>query len=152
MERLREPPKPPPDPAEELLKEWLELQAFGVELVKKWLVLRDRLVEIASVLRRYPWMVEVIRQRPMSILHPYTVEVYMARDGSETCLSLTPPKAYCAPNGAVREARLELLFSRFETYEDKLREVYRLKRLLAYAASAKEYVRILYTAFSSSIK
>ena len=143
MERLREPPKPPPDPAEELLKEWLELQAFGVEWVKKWLVLRDRLVEIASVLRRYPWMVEVIRQRPMSILHPYTVEVYMARDGSEACISLTPPKAYCAQNGAVREARLELVFSRFEPYEDKLREVYRLKGLLAYAASAKEYVRIL---------
>jgi hypothetical protein len=37
-----------------LLREWLELQAFGVEWVKKWLVLRDRLVEIASVLRRFP--------------------------------------------------------------------------------------------------
>jgi hypothetical protein len=55
---------PPPDPAEELLREWPELQAFGVEWVRKWLVLRDRLVEIASVLRKYPWMVEVIRQRP----------------------------------------------------------------------------------------
>ncbi len=125
------------------MREWPELQAFGVDWMKRWRALRDRLVEIASVLRRYPWMVEVIRQRPMSILHPYTVEVYMARDGSETCLSLTPPKAYCAQNGAVREARLELVFSRFEPYEDKLREVYRLKGLLAYAASAKEYVRIL---------
>ncbi len=28
-------------------------------------------------------------------------------------------------------------------YEDKLREVYRPKGLLAYAAAAKEYVRIL---------
>jgi len=73
VERLRTPP--PPDPAEELLKEWPELQAFGVEWVKKWLVPRDRLVEIASVLRRYPWMVEGVRQRPMSILHPYMVEV-----------------------------------------------------------------------------
>ncbi len=70
--------------------------------MKRWRALRDRLVEIAGVLRRYPWMVEVIRQRPMSILHPYTVEVYVARDGSETCLSLTPPKAYCAQNGAGR--------------------------------------------------
>jgi len=26
--------------------------------------------------------------------HPYTVEVYVARDGSEACLSLNPPKAY----------------------------------------------------------
>jgi len=31
-------------------------------------------------------MVDVIRQRPMSILHPYTVEVHVARDGSEACL------------------------------------------------------------------
>jgi hypothetical protein len=50
-----------------------------VEWVRKWLSLRDRLVEIAKVLRRFPWMVEVIRQRPMSILHPYMVEVYVAR-------------------------------------------------------------------------
>jgi hypothetical protein len=142
MERLREPP-PTPDPAEELLKEWPELQAFGVEWVKKWLVLRDRLVEIASVLRRYPWMVDVIRQRPMNILHPYTVEVYVAKDGSEACLSLNPPKAFCARDGAVREVRLELAFSRYETYEEKIREVYRPKGLLAYTTAAKEYVRIL---------
>jgi hypothetical protein len=37
-----------------LLREWPELQAFGVEWVKKWLVLRDRLIEIAKVMRRYP--------------------------------------------------------------------------------------------------
>jgi len=74
MERLSEQPRPP-DPAEKLLKKWPELEAFGVEWVKKWLDLRDRLVEIAKVLRRFPWMVEVIRQRPVSILHPYMVEV-----------------------------------------------------------------------------
>jgi hypothetical protein len=142
MERLREPP-PMPDPAEELLKEWPELQAFGVEWVKKWLVLRDRLVEIDSVLRRYPWMVDVIRQRPMNILHPYTVEAYVAKDGPEACLSLNPPKAFCARDGAVREVRLELAFSRYETYEEKIREVYRPKGLLAYTTAAKEYVRIL---------
>jgi hypothetical protein len=62
-----------------------------VEWVRKWLSLRDRLVEIAKVLRKYQWMVDVIKQRPMSILHPYMVEVYVARDGSEACLSLTSP-------------------------------------------------------------
>jgi hypothetical protein len=56
--------------------------------MKKWLVLRERLVEIAKVLRRFPWMVEAVRQRPMSILHPYMVEAYVTRDGSEACLSL----------------------------------------------------------------
>jgi hypothetical protein len=92
---------------------------------------------------RFLWMVEVVRQRPMNILHPYTVEVYVARDGSEACLSLNPPKAYCAQNGAVRETRLELEFKRYETYEDKIREVYRPKGLLAYTTAAREYVRVL---------
>jgi hypothetical protein len=63
-------------------------------------------------------MVDVVRQRPMSILHPYMVEVYVTRDGSEACLSLTSSKAYCAQNGAVKETKLELKFSRYETYED----------------------------------
>ena len=147
MERLREPPQPAlvirSDPVEELLREWPELGAFGVEWVRKWLDLRDRLIEIAKIMRRFPWMVEVVRQRPMSILHPYTVEVYVARDGSEACISLTPPKAFCAQNGAVKEVRLELEFSRYETYEDKTREVYRPKGLLAFAAAAREYVRVL---------
>jgi hypothetical protein len=137
------PPPPPPDPAEELLREWPELEAFGVEWVRRWLDLRDRLVEIAKVMRRFPWMVEVVKQRPMSILHPYAVEVYVTRDGSEVCLSLNPPKAFCAQNGAVRETKLELEFSRYETYEEKIREVYRPKGLLAFAATAREYVKIL---------
>jgi hypothetical protein len=96
VERLREPPEPAlvirSDPVEELLKEWPELGAFGVEWVRKCLDLRERLVEIAKVLRRFPWMVDVVRQRPMSTLHPYMVEVYVARDGLEVCLSLAPPK------------------------------------------------------------
>jgi hypothetical protein len=125
------------------LREWPELEAFGVEWVRKWLVLRERLIEIAKVLRRFPWMVEVVRQRPMSILHPYMVEAYVAKDGSEACISLNPPKAFCAQNGAVRETKLELEFKRYETYEDKTREVYRPKGLLAFAAASREYVRIL---------
>jgi hypothetical protein len=100
------------------------------------------LVEIAKVMRKFPWMVEVVRQRQMTILHPYMVGVYVTKDGSETRLSLDTPKAYCAQNGAVREVRLELAFSRYETYEDKMREVYRPKGLLAFAtAAAREYVR-----------
>ncbi len=114
-----------------------------MEWVRKWLDLRDRLVEIASVLRKYPWMLEVIRQRPMSILHPYTVEVYVARDGSEVCLSLNPPKAYCAQNGAVREVRLELVFNRYEVYVGEVREVYRPEGLSVFTTAAKECVRLL---------
>ncbi len=88
-------------------------------------------------------MVEVIKQRPVGILHPYMVEVYVAVDGSETCLSLNPPKAFCARDGAVKEAKLELEFKRYEVYEEKIREVYRPKGLLAYAVAAREYVRVL---------
>jgi hypothetical protein len=88
-------------------------------------------------------MVDVIRQRPVGILRPYTVEVYVARDGLEACFSLNPPKAFCAQNGVAREVRLELAFSRHEVYEDKIREVHRPKGLLAYAAAAREYVRML---------
>ena len=56
---------------------------------------------------------------------------------------LNPPKAYCAQDGAVKETKLELEFKRYEVYEDKTREVYRPKGLLAYATAAREYVRIL---------
>ncbi len=114
-----------------------------MEWVRKWLVLRERLVEIARVLRRFPWMVKVVRQRQMRILHPYAVEVYVARDGSEACLSLNLPKAYCAQNGAVKEVKLEMEFSRYETYGDKIREVYRPKGVLAFTTAAREYVRVL---------
>ncbi len=114
-----------------------------MEWVKKWLDLRERLVEIAKTLRRFPWIVDVVRRNPMSILHPYMVEVYVAKDGSETCLSLNPPKAFCARGGAVREVRLELEFSRYETYEEKIREVHRPKGLLAFTTAARKYVRVL---------
>ena len=110
---MKEPPKPPPDPAEELLKEYSELQAFGVEWVRKWLDLRDRLM------RRFPWMIDVVRQRPVSNPHPYLVEVYVARDESEACLTLNQLKTFCARNGAVKEVKLELEFKRYEVYEDK---------------------------------
>ena len=120
-----------------------EAETFGVEWVRKWLVLRDKLIEIAKVLRRYPWMVDVVKQRSMSILHPYTVEAYVTRDGSEACLSLNPPKAFCVQNGSVKEVRQELEFKRYEVYEEKMREVYRPKGLLAFTTAAREYVRLL---------
>jgi hypothetical protein len=124
VERMGEPPEQALvvkiDPVEELLKEYPELGAFGTEWVRKWLDLRDRLIEIAKVMRRYPWMVEVLRQRPVGNPHPYMVEVYVAVDGSEVCLSLNQLKAYCAKDGAVKEVKLELAFKRYETYEDKI--------------------------------
>jgi hypothetical protein len=43
----------------------------------------------------------------------------------------------------VKEIKLELEFKRYETYEKKIREVYRLKGLLAYTTAARECVKIL---------
>jgi hypothetical protein len=148
VEKMNEPPKPAlvvkTDPVEELLREWPELQAFGVEWVRAWAPhAKEELVEIAKIMRRYPWMVEVVRQRPVSHPHPYLVEVYVAVDGSEACLSLTSSKTYCARNGAVKEVKLELEFKRYEAYEDRIREVYRPKGLLAFSTAAREYVRML---------
>jgi len=114
-----------------------------VEWVRKWLDLRERLIEIAKVMRRYPWMVDVIKQRPVGTLHPYAVEVYVAKAWSKACLSLNSSKAYCAQDGAVREVKLELEFKRYEVYEEKTREVYKPKGLLAYTTAAREYVRML---------
>ena len=125
------------------MREWPELGAFGVEWVRKWLDLRERLIEIAKVRRRFPWMVEVVRQSPMSILHPYMVEAHVAKDGSEARISLNPPKAFCAQNGAVKKVKLELAFSRYEVYEEKIREVYRPKGLLAFTAAARDYVKLI---------
>jgi len=148
VEKMKEPPRPALvinyDPVEELLREYPELQAFGVDRLRAWAPhSKDRLVEIAKVMRRWPWMADVIRRRPVSSPHPYMVEVYVAMDGSEVCLSLNQLKTFCARNGAVREVRLELEFKRYEVYEDKIREVYRPKGLLAFTTTAREYVRIL---------
>jgi len=41
------------------------------------------------------------------------------------------------------EVKLELEFKRYETCEEKIREMYRPKGLLAYTTAAKEYVRVL---------
>jgi hypothetical protein len=89
-------------------------------------------------------MVEVVESRPVANLHPYMVEVYAEVDGSEACLSLNRLRAFCARGGAVKEVKLELAFSRHEVYEEKIREVYRPKGLLAFTTTAtREYVRLL---------
>ena len=43
----------------------------------------------------------------------------------------------------MKEVKLELTFSRYEVYEEKMREVYRPKGLLAFTLAAREYVRLL---------
>jgi hypothetical protein len=140
VKRRSEPP--PPDPVEELLKEWPELAVFGREWIERFVeVFRDRLVEIAKVLRQFPWMMEVISaldEKPP----PYGIFVFVARDGSDAYLSFDRQKAYRRQNGVVKEVQLELERYRRED-NGKVLEVYRPRGLLAFAATAKEYVRVL---------
>jgi hypothetical protein len=67
------------------------------------------------------------------------VEVYVAMDGSEVCLSLAPSKAYCARNGSVKAVPLEL---QCDYKEEEKKMLCRPKGLLVFAA-ASEYVKIL---------
>ena len=50
---------------------------------------------------------------------------------------------FCARGGTVRAVKLELEFSRYEVYEEKIREVYRPKDLLAFTTTARKHVKIL---------
>jgi len=137
---VRRPPEQA-DPVERLLKEYPELGAFGVDWLRRWApYARERIAGMARVLRRYPWMAELIGRGPVDLIGPYSVEAYAAEDGSEACISLFG-WAYCSADGSsVR--RLELEFSRLEPHEGGVREVYRPKKRSIFAR-AKEYIRIL---------
>ena len=140
---MKGPPPGPADPVERLLRERPELGVFGADWLRTWAPrARGQIVGIAKVLRRYPWMAELIGQGPVGLIGPYSVEAYVARDGSEACISLASLGgwAYCSADGGVR--RLELEFKGLEPHEGGMREVYRPKKRSIFA-KAKEYIRIL---------
>jgi len=134
-------PPEPADPVEQLLREWPELGAFGADWLRRWAPYAGRqIARIAKVLRRYPWMAELVGQGPVGLVNPYSVEAYVSRDGSEACISLFG-WAYCSADGS-NVRRLELEFSRLEPHGGWVREVYRPKKRSIFA-KAKEYIRIL---------
>jgi len=137
---VRRPPEQT-DPVERLLREYPELGVFGVDWLRTWAPRAGKqIARIVRVLRRYPWMAELIGQGPVGLIGPYSVEAYASRDGSEACISLFG-WAYCSADGSSVK-RLELEFSRLEPHEGGVREVYRPKRRSIFA-KAKEYIRIL---------
>jgi hypothetical protein len=69
---------------------------------------REQIVGIAKVLRRYPWMVELVGQGPVCLIGLYAVEAYVARDGAEACISFGG--AYCSGDEGVSVRRLKLEF------------------------------------------
>ena len=145
VERMKRPPAVTGNNAtEELLRKYPELEAFGAGWVGAWAPhARDRLIEIAEVMHRYPWMVEAVRKGMPDNLNPYAVEAYVSKDGAVVCLSLNQLKTYCVQNGVIKAVKLELEYVRHEMYDGKKRGVYRPKGLLAFSTLAKEYVKIL---------
>jgi hypothetical protein len=141
VERLREPPPVANvyNPAEELLRKYPELEAFGVEWVKAWAPhARERLIKIAEVMRKYPQVAEVVKRKKAANPNPYAVEAYVAKDGPEVCILLAPSKTYCMQDGAVVQLDLSCDYD----YKEK-KMMCRPKGLLTFTAAAKEYVRIL---------
>ena len=72
---------PPPEQADpvELLREWPELGVFGVDRLRRWApYARGQIVGMARVLRRFPWMAELIGRGPVGLVNPYSVEAYAA--------------------------------------------------------------------------
>ena len=94
------------DPVERLLKEYPELGVFGVDWLRTWAPrARGQIAGIAKVLRRFPWMAELIGQVPAGLVNPYSVEAYASRDGSEACIPFGG--AYCSGDGGVSIRGLE---------------------------------------------
>jgi hypothetical protein len=78
---VRRPPGPA-DPVERLLREYPELGALGVDWLRTWAPRAgEQIVGMARVLRRYPWMAELIGQGPVGLIGPYSVEAYASRTG-----------------------------------------------------------------------
>jgi len=78
---VRRPPGPA-DPVERLLREWPELGVFGADWLRRWApYARERIAGMARVLRRYPWMAELIGRGPVGLIGPYSVEAYAGGTG-----------------------------------------------------------------------
>jgi len=124
------------DPFEELLAQWPELSVFDKSLLRDyWRLHPDRAAQLAETLRRHPWMIETLRQT--GIRDPYQLAAVLETpDGSDACLYIHGD-FYC--NGRKRE----LMLVRFEYDNGATIAVYRPKGLLAYAADAREYMRVL---------
>jgi hypothetical protein len=141
VEKLKEPPAVNThNPAEELLRKYPELEAFGTEWVRKWAPhAKERLIKIAEAVRKYPRVLEAVKKKsPLGNINPYAVEMYVAKDGSEVCILLAPSKAYCVRDGAVVSLDLSCDYD----YKEK-KMMCRPKGLLAFTAAAREYVKIL---------
>ncbi len=108
VERLKEPPMKTDD-ASELLREWPELEAFGVEWVKKWMpYAKERMVRIAEVLRSYNRARMIIEKVSETRENPYVIEVFIAPDG-EVCIAISADVYCLSTDDKVRKMPLDYI-------------------------------------------
>jgi hypothetical protein len=107
VERMKEPPQPsPPGPAEELLKEWPELQAFGVEWVRAWLpYAKERIKQLAEILRKHPKTKAIIETVGIRE-NPHIIEIYVVDD--EECVAVNTD-VFCLSADKPRKMPLEYI-------------------------------------------
>jgi hypothetical protein len=92
VERLKEPPMRADD-ASEFLKQYPELEVFGVEWVKAWMpYARERMAQIAEILRKHAKLKEIIEKVGIKE-NPYIIEIFVAPDG-EACIAVNVD-VYC---------------------------------------------------------
>ncbi len=113
VEKMKEPPQPALvikyDPAEELLSEWPELEAFGTEWVRKWMpYAKERMVRIAEVLRRYSRARMIIEKVSETRENPYVIEMYIAPDG-EVCIAISADVYCLSTDDKVRKVPLDYI-------------------------------------------
>ena len=109
---MKGPPRPPPkpaDPVERLLREWPELGVFGADWLRRWApYARGQIVGIAKVLRRYPWMAELIGRGPVGLVNPYSVEAYAGGTARRRVYRYSAAGPTAQPTGAPPSGGLSL--------------------------------------------
>jgi len=107
VERMKEPPQPsPPDQAEELLREWPELEVFGLEWVRGWLpYAKERIKQLAEILRNHPKTKAIIETVGIRE-NPYLIEIYIAND--EECVAVNTD-VFCLADSKPRKMPLEYI-------------------------------------------
>jgi hypothetical protein len=89
LEALREPPMRAGGRAtEEFLRQYPELEVFGIQWVKEWLPhARERMEKIAAILRSHHKIREIIERIGLRE-NLYLIEIFISKDAAEECVAV----------------------------------------------------------------
>jgi hypothetical protein len=105
VEKLKEPPMKTSN-AEEFLRQYPELEVFGVEWIESWLIYaRERMVKIAEILKNHQKVKELIKRVGIRE-NPYLIEIYITAD--EACMAIGID-VYCLSTDKVRKVSLDYI-------------------------------------------